>query len=91
MFLQKKIDAKDENFLELKVLFREADEDLVQIGRRIKEGIEGRLVYSHAEHPPILCRVKEYRSFSNEILLRRLLDQNNILLDEAKGKLLNVI
>ncbi len=40
----------------------------------------GRLIFT-LDHPPVMFEIREYRSSSNEIIVRRLFDQNNIILD----------
>jgi hypothetical protein len=58
-----------------------ADNEFKTEGLKIKNELTGRLVYT-IDAKPIIYEIKEYRTSTNEVILRRLMDPNGILLDE---------
>ena len=68
---------------------KEASEEYKDLTNDICVDISNKIVESKDQFDPMLYEVKEYKSHSGEILLRRVLDENKILLDpkssNAKG------
>jgi hypothetical protein len=58
-----------------------ADNEFKTEGLKIKNELTGRLAYT-IDANPIIYDIKEYRTSTNEVILRRLMDPNGILLDE---------
>ena len=60
---------------------KEADNEFKSTSLSIKRELTGRLVYS-LDVVPVIYEIKEYRTSTNEIILRRMFDTNNILMDD---------
>lgn len=59
----------------------DADKEFKEGGLKIKQELTGRFVYS-IDQNPITYEIREYRTSTNEIILRRLFDPNGILLND---------
>lgn len=78
------------NIDDTKQEMKQADEEYQLLTQKIQNIIKGRYVYS-LDPTPIVYVIREYRSFSNELILKRLFDDNQILLEDNQGLNLNLV
>eukprot|EP00347_Sterkiella_histriomuscorum_P004825 403358945 len=79
-----------QNMEDTKEQMRMADQEYQKLTQNIKTIVSGRYAYS-LDANPVTFIIKEYRQTTNEIILKRLYDQNGILLDDKAGLMINLV
>lgn len=72
---------------------RRVDKEYQKVSSGIKQDIVGHYAYQVAssEGYPVIYEVKDFRAPTNEVILRRVFDNNGVLLDDAITKTINQV
>jgi hypothetical protein len=84
-YLQSKIQsAKNKDKVTYRTQFKDLDSEYCKIGLALKKAVQGRILHTMGQDSTIY-EVVEYQSHANSLSVRRIYDQNKILLDDSQA------
>jgi hypothetical protein len=87
-YLQSKIQSAKNKAI-YRTQFKQLDSEYCKIGLALKKAVQGRIVHTMGQDSTIY-EVMEYQSHVNSLSVRRIYDQNKILLDDSQAPMLVV-